>query len=281
MHPDSVGSVPRLEDRDHLRSEQYATGSNLSARIALHDRYSVNPTPWHRWVFDLLECPPEGRVLEVGCGVGRLWSDNLDRLPEGWWITVADLSPGMVAATEAVFAAAGRSVRAEVADVTGLRHASGCFDVVIANHVLYHLPVADRGRALWQLRRVLRPSGALYASTIGRDHLNEIGALVSRHAGVTGYPHGPEAFGMENGRAQLERAFADARWIDYPDRALVTDACAIADFVRSSARAYGISDEAIELISADAQAVIDREGAFPVTKVSGVFVATGTARPAA
>ena len=273
--------MSRLEDRGHLRRDQYATGANLSARIALHDRFSVNPTPWHRWVFDRLDCSPEGDVLEVGCGVGRLWSDNLERLPAGWRITVADLSPGMVAATEGVFADGGRPVRAQVAEVTDLPHASASFDLVIANHMLYHVPDADRGRALTELRRVLRPSGALYASTIGRDHLKEIGALVSRHAGVTGYPHGPEAFGIENGQAQLERAFADVRWIDYPDRAVVTDAGAIADFVRSSARAYGISDEAIERIRAEARAEIDRAGAFSVTKVSGVFVATGTAPPAA
>src|SRR5690242_12312565 len=89
--------VPTRSDRDYLRTQQYVTASNLDARMALHAGYSTNPTGWQRWVFDQLELAPDSAVLELGCGPARLWQENLDRLPPGWRVTLADFSPGMVA----------------------------------------------------------------------------------------------------------------------------------------------------------------------------------------
>ena len=42
------------------------------------------------------------------------------------------------------------------------------FDAVIANHMLFHVP--DRAKALAEMRRVLRPGGKLYTSTMGETH---------------------------------------------------------------------------------------------------------------
>src|SRR5205814_7727452 len=77
---------------------QYAGGANLRARIELHRRFSTNPEPWQRWVFDRIEAGDDASVLEVGCGVGELWRQNADRIPDGWRLVLADRSPGMVAA---------------------------------------------------------------------------------------------------------------------------------------------------------------------------------------
>lgn len=68
--------------------KQYRDASNLNARIALHERFSTNPHPLLRWLFDRLELPPEGRILEIGCGTGKLWVENLERIKGA----VADLS---------------------------------------------------------------------------------------------------------------------------------------------------------------------------------------------
>jgi ubiquinone/menaquinone biosynthesis C-methylase UbiE len=75
---------------------QYRDASNLNARIALHERFSTNAYGWQRWVFDQLELPPDARVLELGCGTGKLWVENRDRTPEGWDVTLTDASPGML-----------------------------------------------------------------------------------------------------------------------------------------------------------------------------------------
>ncbi|MFG1643611.1 class I SAM-dependent methyltransferase [Amycolatopsis sp. NPDC049252] len=48
----------------------------------------------------------------------------------------------------------------------------GCFDAVVANHMLYHLD--DPDSALSEFARVLRPGGWVAVATNGRDHLREL-----------------------------------------------------------------------------------------------------------
>jgi SAM-dependent methyltransferase len=263
--------MSRLEDLDYLRSRQYATGGNLEARIGFHDRFSTNPVPWHRWMFEQLNAAEDAHILEVGCGVGRLWADNLDRVPPGWRITLSDLSPGMLEEARAVFEQAQRRVDGRVADVAHLPLADAGFDVAIANHMLYH--VRDRAEAIAELRRVLRPGGVLYAATNGATHLQEIGGLIARHQpDALPYPHGSGVFGLENGAEQLHACFDRVDLIAYPDSAVVTDPAAVVAFIASSAEAYGVGEHALQGIRAEVTERIARDGALTVTKETGLFV---------
>src|SRR5687767_1530236 len=82
--------------------EQYRDAGNLRARAAIY-RFGTNNIPWTRWVFDQLDLPANARVLEIGCGAGGLWKENAGRIPVGWRLMLADLSPGMIdASREAV-----------------------------------------------------------------------------------------------------------------------------------------------------------------------------------
>ena len=79
------------DDPDYLRAHQYADSGNLRARIALHQRFSISPVPFHRWLFDrLLDEGPVLRVLEAGCGPATLWSANAERVPAGWSLTLSE-----------------------------------------------------------------------------------------------------------------------------------------------------------------------------------------------
>jgi ubiquinone/menaquinone biosynthesis C-methylase UbiE len=73
-------------------------------------------------------------VLEVGCGDGNIWRENLDRIPPGWRLTLTDFSPGMVDAARAVL---GDRAEYAVADVQELPFSDASFDAVIANHMLF------------------------------------------------------------------------------------------------------------------------------------------------
>ena len=92
---------------------------------------------------------------------------------------VADVGTGTGAAADVAVAAGARVIgldrsigmlahrrrerpRAVCADVLALPLADGCFDVVVAAFLLNHL---SPGPALAQIRRVLRPRGAVLAST--------------------------------------------------------------------------------------------------------------------
>lgn len=150
-----------MTEREQLQ-EQYRTNANLRARIDLHERFSTSPLSYPRWVFDGYAFGEEADVLEVGCGDGNIWRENLGRLPAGWRLTLTDFSPGMV---EAARAALGDSAEYAVADVQELPFADASFDGVIANHMLFH--VEDLPRALGEVARVLRSGGLFCATTIG------------------------------------------------------------------------------------------------------------------
>ena len=80
---------------------QYSTSQNLAARIDVHERFSTNPYRWMRWVFDHFDFPEPCRMLELGCGVGKLWLENANRIRPTWSITVTDFSASMLAQTKA------------------------------------------------------------------------------------------------------------------------------------------------------------------------------------
>ena len=84
-----------LTTQEYLRS-QYGDSSNLSARAGLQVRFSTEEYPWFHRVFDHFDIPDDGRLLDLGCGTGPLWRDNLERIPRGWSVTLSDASQGMV-----------------------------------------------------------------------------------------------------------------------------------------------------------------------------------------
>lgn len=238
-------------DPEYLRDKQYQTDENLRARMDLHRRFSTNPELWHRWVFDRLELEPEARVLEIGCGPAELWAENRDRIPPGWHLTLADLSPGML---DAARAAVGDHAEYQVADVQALPFEDGSFDGAIANHMLYH--ASDRARAIGELARVLRPHGQLYASTNGAGHLKEINALLERPV--------EWGFRLEIAGDELG-AFFEVELHVYPCDLEVTEPGPVIAFVRS------LDCGEIEGAEAVVEATIAREGSFHVTKSTGLF----------
>ncbi|MGB0386395.1 MAG: MerR family transcriptional regulator, partial [Ardenticatenaceae bacterium] len=72
--------MTRLADQGYVKA-QYKSSKNLQTRIQLHERFSVNKYDWFLWVFDHFKLPAVCRVLEVGCGTGQFWKENLARIP--------------------------------------------------------------------------------------------------------------------------------------------------------------------------------------------------------
>lgn len=237
--------------------------------MALHQRFSVNPKPLRQWLFDRLrDAPADARVLEVGCGPGTLWVENRERVPPGWQLHLTDFSPGMASEAKAALAQAGITAEVSVADACQLPFADGSADLVLAYGMLYH--VADRPRALAELRRVLADGGQLHAWTVGADHLRELDALVQRLApGLDTGATGASRFGLENGAGQLAAQFRHVRRDDYPDGLWVTEVGPLVDYVGS----WGDPDAgALDRLRAEVREIIARQGGFRVTKSSGVFI---------
>ncbi|MDQ3541731.1 MAG: class I SAM-dependent methyltransferase [Chloroflexota bacterium] len=257
-----------------IRDGQYRDPANLSARIDLHRRFSTNGQGWFSWLGEQVDLADAADVLELGCGEGGFWVANAANVPRSARLTLTDFSPGMLAATEARLRPILPDVRFAVVDVQAIPFADASVDVVIANHMLYHVP--DLHRALREIRRVLRPDGHLYAATNGERHMAELNELV-RAAGLDAASFAiNEAFRLEHGAAALNRHFAHVERRDYVDALVVTDPEAIVHYVRSTIGADTMRADQLDRMRSIVSERIANEGAFRIAKSTGVFIGSGT-----
>ncbi|MBN1200237.1 MAG: class I SAM-dependent methyltransferase, partial [Anaerolineae bacterium] len=266
---------PHASDQDYLLNEQYRDHTNLSARAALHARFSTNTYGWHPWVFDrLLDLPPTARVLELGCGPGWLWRENLDRIPAGWTITLSDFSPGMVAEAQRHLQAAPRPFNFRCIDAQAIPFADAAFDAVIANHMLYHVP--DRASALSEIRRVLKPGGRLFATTIGENHMRDLHDLLQQlvpEADAWSSLGGGVTFTLESGADELQESFDDVTMQRYDDAFVVTEAQPLVDYILSGHLRPVLTGVKLATVTAFINKEIAAKGAIRIGKDSGVFTA--------
>lgn len=260
-------------DEPQYVTHQYQDESNLNSRVRLHQRFSVNQVGWHRWVFDQFDLSPDCRLLELGCGTGDLWLENLGRVPTGWEITLSDFSKGMVRNARSRFNQYPNFCFV-VIDAQSIPFSCGSFGAVIANHMLYHLPGLSGG--LSEIQRVLNHKGRFYASTIGERHLEEISDLIGRFDpqlaswGV----RKPDSFTLENGETQLRRWFTEVQLHRYYDSLVVTEAKPFVDYILSG-RLNLSADRRNNLTRFVESELRSNGGKLHITKDSGVFESTG------
>lgn len=255
-------------DQEYLRSTQYGTTAKLDARAYLHRAYATTPVPFSTFEARLINWPDDATVLECGCGSGLFWHN--DELPRTMALTLTDLSAGMVDAGTAVATAKGfERVTGQVCDVQQLPFLDESFDVVVANHMLYHVP--DPDRAVAELARVLRPDGVLLAGTNGYGHMREINELIAE----VFEDHGEalyEVFGIDTGEARLRDAFGSISWHAFANDLVVDDPARVVD--------YGLSfppgEDATDDQRLEFTAAVERrftEGHLRIRTRAGAFVA--------
>jgi len=222
-----------IDDPQYVE-QQYRDSSNLAARIALHQRFGTNQYNWQRWVFDQFSLPSKCRILELGCGSGTLWLENLGWVPAGWEMILSDLSAGMVEKARQNLGVHSR-FQFKVMDGRSIPSENESFDAVIANHIFQHIP--DKAAALAEIRRILKPGGKFYTSTIGERHLSEISDLLAKFdpelASWASWRDQPDAFTLEKGETQLLPWFSDVRLSRYENALDVTEVAPLLDYILS------------------------------------------------
>ena len=253
-------------DPQHLRTSQYANDAQLRKRIVIHQLFSTNSQSWYHWLFDQIEFPRQPRILEVGCGAGTFWSENRHRLPSGMCLSLTDLSAGMLDSARSTLD--GIPITCCVADVQSLPFADGSFNLVIANHMLYHVP--DIAGALREVRRVLVPGGRCIASTNGIEHMRELLEL----SGKSGADRPVMShFSLENGARKLEAEFPAVERRDFANDLEITDVQPVIDYLESTATGDKLSPGTLEQARAVVASAIARNGHFRVHKATGLFIA--------
>jgi len=287
VRPHNMEEVASLvKEKDffrHLKEQQYAGATNLDARAQLHEQFSQNRRGFHAWIFDNLLQRAGTRLLELGCGPGYLWRDNLRRVPSDWEVTLTDFSPGMLAEIRGVVANAGAQFELLNCDAQSLPFPSGVFHTVIANHMLYHL--RDIGEGIEEISRVLGPQGVVVASTNGADHMLEVRELVHSlsddiifgSADIRGSI--TQFFSRENGAEVLGHRFMRVHWHDFEDALLVTEVDPLIRYILSvpgNVRKVFAVEEMYSKLHRAISDRIERDGAFRITKSAGLFIASMT-----
>lgn len=143
-------SLVQLSNEETNIIEQYKNAKNLNDRISLHEKYSTNKQGWFNWLFNQIDFSKVNRLLELGCGNGKLWQENRIDL-RNREIFLSDISEGMV---EEVRNKLGSDFNCIVADAEKIPFKDEYFDSIIANHVLFYLN--DLNLGLKEIDRVLK-----------------------------------------------------------------------------------------------------------------------------
>ena len=250
---------------------QYQNATNISSRINLHSLYSQNKQGWFPWIFEQCRISPGLRILELGCGDGTLWTDNLSLLPEDISITLSDISSGMLRDARRAIGSSDTRFAFRAFDCRKIPCKDESFDLVIANHVLFYCD--DIPAVLKEVRRVLAPGGRFLCSAYGKAHMQEVSQLVQDFDEriVLSADRLYERFGRENGQSILEPFFPKAHWLSYEDCLLVQDAEPLISYVLSC---HGNQNQYILDRYKEFRAYTARKTAkgFRITKDAGVFI---------
>lgn len=260
---------------DDLRQTQYRDSAKLNARIALHMKYGRGGGLGD--FTDRLALGAGARVLEVGCGPGRMWERLVEKAPPGLDLTLTDYSPGMVEEALARVSGLGRwRVRGQVADVCALPFGDAAFDVVLAMHMLYH--AGDPEAAVGEIARVLGPDGAMVASTNGLDNL---AALFALGAAAFGHVHVDPAapFSLDNGQAMLGRRFAEVEVARARDEMRITDPADVVAYLTSFPPGDTASPAMLARLETEVARAFDAGGGvFAVVRDTGYIIGRGPRR---
>ena len=100
---------------------------------------------------------PQGKVLEIGAGVGAMAQHLLTATPD-LHMVVTDFDPEMVAMASQSLERFGSRVRAQEADANHLPFADDSFDFVLSFLMLHH--TGDWQQTVREAVRVLQPGGS-------------------------------------------------------------------------------------------------------------------------
>ncbi len=256
--------------KEYLKNLQYGTTENLDARIKIHQLFSTNPESFHAWIGRHLTLTKPVDVLEVGCGTGIFWRENLHRLPEGSTLTLTDFSQAMVDKTRANLG--DTRAKVEIADVEHLADGDESFDVVNAHHVIYH--AEDKPRAFSEIKRVLRPDGFATFTTNSQVHMFNVYEIGRRLDANFPTDRIIDSFTEEIADEMLPEFFGDVEKYVQEDMLEVTDIQFMLNYVASGVkpRDMSVGDDFFERYAALVQAEMDEKGYFGIPKRSPLFI---------
>jgi trans-aconitate 2-methyltransferase len=144
-----------------------------------YDRVADPMTRWGTGILERLPLAGDERVLDAGCGTGRVTEALLERLPKGR-VVALDGSPAMVEGARERLARFGDRVTYVVADLGRPLRLEDPVDAILSTATFHWVP--DHDALFKNLAAILRPGGWLVAQCGGIGNI----ANVQRVLATTG-----------------------------------------------------------------------------------------------
>jgi ubiquinone/menaquinone biosynthesis C-methylase UbiE len=272
---------------DVISSEELATGKHYySDGKYLREKHQLAGDKFVRWALRLIPSWQTAKLLDAGGGWGRFVWPLVDTYHlSGQNIVLTDLSAGMLQTAGEEATQRAVSINRVICDIQAVPFPNQHFDIVMANHVLYHLQ--DISHGVKELARVTKFDGHLLATTNSDKITATIIAFHYQALEILGVPFDPEppsSFSMENGGALFAAYFRRVDQHYYKDETLFNDAAEFRATYESIGRYRNLlpRDDISEQVKSDlpriveqlAQDVIDREGVLRSPTLMGAFVCT-------
>lgn len=133
-----------------------------------YDRVSDPQMRWGAVVLDRLELHGDERVLDAGCGTGRVSELLLQRLPRGRLVAL-DADPAMIAEARLRLGSYGDRVEFRVANLLDPLPSLGRIDAIFSTAAMHW--VKDHDRLFANLANVLKPAGQLVVQCGGSGNV--------------------------------------------------------------------------------------------------------------
>lgn len=260
-----------LTSMENSLKNQYQNASNISARINLHSLYSQNSQGWFPWIYEQCQIEPGMKILEIGCGDGTLWKENLSQIPEQVHITLSDISEGMLRDARREIGPKDTRFSFTSFDCHNIPYPDSSLDLVIANHVLFY---CDNIQLVCrEVHRVLKPDGKFLCSAYSRHHMEEVTQLVQGFDKRIFLSADKlfDKFGRENGRDLLNPFYSRIEWQLYEDSLLIPEPEPLISYILSC---HGNQNQYIQEHYKEFRSYVKKKtlGGFHITKEAGVFI---------
>lgn len=261
---------------------QYASDKLSRDITAMRDKYAIPRIDFPLWAINGVMWRGTEKVLDVGCGYGQYYDKLFERVPGAEYYGV-DLFPGVLTSHPGI-----STGRLAVGDAVALPYPAGMFDVVMANHMLYHVP--DIEAAIREIRRVLTTDGVLMATTHSVQTMPELRVLLRRAiiiltqqppSAVRAPLHASDLFGLENGTRMLARHFYSVSRFEIPTTMIFTTLDPFLNYLeamRDLLELYlpaDVSWEAVlDVLREQVTQLLHQWGEVPISRLAGVLVAS-------
>lgn len=270
--------------RQMLVNKAFASEDALMLRKNTHDRYSEPEIDFPAWVLERFHWQGIERVLDIGSGPLTYQDAVLKYIPPQNYIA-CDLSTGMMSAAHRH---AKPDITLTVADIATIPFKNDSFDVVLANHMLYH--VSDFAKAMEEVKRVLRSGGVVIAATNSEFSMPEFNTLTQRAMRVLG--QSTEAaekleqsplgnFSLESGLRHIARHFPAVVRYDVPGTLVFRELKPVIEYINSTRPFYetnlpsGIAwEDFITIMGDQIRRLLEHFGELVINKLTGVIIAT-------